>query len=284
MSANTADTPERIVSLQPSITSTLAGLGLLDRVVACTKHCAAVVPELDLSRISLVEDSWTADASQISAANPDMVIASVPYGPEAISQILKTGVRVLALSPRTLNDIFGDIATIARLMGVHERGQHLVEVMKSEITSVAAATVALPRPRVYCEEWGKPMLTSQPWVAGLVQAAGGRFVGEPASAALAETVCAFDPEAIVFAWCGAGDRVPAEKLVHERRWQQTSAARHGRVYVIADHFLTTPSAILTVGLRALAHAIHPDVFEWPPEFNGMQVMRTSGYQQSSKTG
>ena len=38
--------PQRIVSLQPSATVTLHALGLLDRVVACTKYCADVVPEV----------------------------------------------------------------------------------------------------------------------------------------------------------------------------------------------------------------------------------------------
>lgn len=280
--AKTGYTPERIVSLQPSITSTLAGLGLLDRVVACTKHCAAVVPELEVASSFIIDDSWTADATQIIAAKADMVMASVPYGPEAIAQILKAGVRVLALSPRTLNDIFGDIATIAALMDVTERGRHVVEAMQQEIASVRKRIAACPCPRVYCEEWGKPMLTSQPWVAELVQAAGGKFVGEPASATSADTICALDPEVIVFAWCGAGDRVPAERLVQERQWHNISAVRNGRVHVIADYFLTTPAPVLTVGLRALAHAIHPEAFEQAPELGGASVMRTSGEPHSSK--
>ncbi|HWG40828.1 MAG TPA: hypothetical protein VN658_09780 [Candidatus Acidoferrales bacterium] len=33
--------PQRVVSLQPSITVTLRDLGLLDRLVACTKYCVA---------------------------------------------------------------------------------------------------------------------------------------------------------------------------------------------------------------------------------------------------
>jgi ABC-type hemin transport system substrate-binding protein len=36
----------RIVSLQPSVTVTLAGLGALDQVVACTRYCKDVCPEI----------------------------------------------------------------------------------------------------------------------------------------------------------------------------------------------------------------------------------------------
>ena len=35
------------------------------------------------------------------------------------------------------------------------------------------------QPEGFCEEWGKPILASQRWVAELVEVAGGEFVGEP---------------------------------------------------------------------------------------------------------
>ena len=79
-------TVRRIVSLQPSATVTLRDLGLLDRVVACTKYCVDVCPEVgDGSRV-IVADSWTAQAEQILAARPDLVVASVPYQTEARSR------------------------------------------------------------------------------------------------------------------------------------------------------------------------------------------------------
>src|SRR5579884_2192353 len=109
-------TPRRVVSLQPSATVTLRDLGLLDRLVACTKYCADVCPEVaDGSRL-IVSDSWTAQAEQIIAAKPDLVIASVPYQLEAVAEILKAGVRFLGLAPRTLDDIYRDIATIAGVL------------------------------------------------------------------------------------------------------------------------------------------------------------------------
>lgn len=272
---------QRICSLQPSVTSTLHALGLLDRLVACTRHCAAVVPTIHLSVMAVVEDSWTADAEQIAAAKPDLVIASVPYRAESIAQILKSGTRVLALSPRTLNDIYGDVSTIAALLGVPERGEQVIAEMQRETNSIHASTAAFPRLRVYCEEWGKPMLIAQPWVAELVQAAGGEFVGEPGTATSADEIRASNPDVIVFGWCGAGDRVPAGKLIVERQWNRLAAVRNDRVYVVADHFLTTPAPILTFGLRALAHAIHPELFPSIPEFHGHEVMRTASGAPSS---
>src|SRR5277367_2663138 len=72
-------TPRRIVCLQPSATVILAAVGELDRVVACTKYCADVVPEIVHSSRLILADSWTANTEEIVAARPDLVIASVPY-------------------------------------------------------------------------------------------------------------------------------------------------------------------------------------------------------------
>ena len=56
-----------------------------------------------------------------------------------------------------------------------------------------------------------------------------------------------DPDVIVAAWCGAGDRVPLEKIIPKRGWEQTKAARNGRVYCINDEFLNTPASTLMQG-------------------------------------
>ena len=54
-------TPRRIVCLQPSATVILAAVGELDRVVACTKYCVDVVPEVARSSRAILADSWTAE-------------------------------------------------------------------------------------------------------------------------------------------------------------------------------------------------------------------------------
>src|SRR5208283_3278652 len=97
----------------------------------CTRYCADVCPEVaDGSRV-MVSDSWTAQRDQILAANPDLVLASVPYQLEAVAEILKAGVRFLGLAPRTLADIYTDIAAIAGIMGVSDRGQSVISGMQN---------------------------------------------------------------------------------------------------------------------------------------------------------
>lgn len=256
--------PQRIACLQPSATVILASVGELDRVVACTKYCADVVPQIqtearDVKRL-IIADSWTTKATEILAAKPDLVIAAVPYQETAVSEILKAGIRFLGLAPRRLDDIYTDIALIAATVGAGDRGDKVIRQMQTAIEDVRRQTASLPRKRVFCEEWGKPVIASQGWVAELVQAAGGEFMGKAGAQCSVDEIARQDPEVIIAAWCGAGDRVPLAKIIAERRWSDTSAARSGQVYCISDELLNTPAPTLLAGLCALAAAIHPEAF------------------------
>lgn len=256
--------PLRIVSLQPSVTVTLRDLGLLGSLAACTKYCLDVCPELRNTSTIIVQDSWSAKAEQIITGRPDLVIASVPYRMESLAEILKAGVACLCLAPHTLADIYKDTMHIARVAGAEAAGQNLVRRMKTEIDAVRnqvskTSDSKRSRPLVYCEEWGKPLILSQGWVAELVDAAGGTFFGEPGKHVSEEEVAAANPDVVIAAWCGAGNRVPLEKLAGRRGWEKTNAVRGGRVYCINDEFLNTPASTLIEGLKALAAAINPEL-------------------------
>jgi iron complex transport system substrate-binding protein len=253
-------TPRRIACLQPSATVILAAVGELDRVVACTRYCVDVVPEITAQSRTILADSWTANADQIIATRPDLVIASVPYQEKAVIEILKSGISFLGLAPKSLADIYADIAMIAGVVGANDRGEEAIARMQQRIEQVRARAAGLARPAVFCEEWGKPLIASQAWVAELVEAAGGEFLGAPGRQIAADEVARMNPDILIAAWCGAGDRVPLEKIVRDRKWQGTRAALTERIYCVRDEHLNTPAPTLLRGLDALAFAIHPELF------------------------
>ncbi len=125
------NTAQRVVCLQPSATVILNAIGRLDRIVACTKYCADVCPEVANSGRLIIADSWTAQSQQILEARPDLVIAAVPYQEKAVVEILKAGIRFLGLAPKTLADIYTDIATIAGAVGASEHGQTVIAGMQA---------------------------------------------------------------------------------------------------------------------------------------------------------
>src|SRR6202166_3111147 len=133
-------TPKRVVSLQPSATVILRDLGKLSCLVACTKYCMEVCPEIAGTRTAIVADSWTAQSEQISQLRPDLVIASVPYQEKAIAEIMKSGARFLGLAPKSLADIYGDIAAIAGIIDAREEGSRVIRRMQSDVELVLSRT------------------------------------------------------------------------------------------------------------------------------------------------
>ena len=262
--------PKRVVSLQPSATVILSSIGKLDCLVACTKYCVAVCPQVSRQGCSVISDSWTAHASEIAGARPDLVIASVPYQEKSVIEILKSGTTFLGFAPSNLTNIYKDIAAIAGVMGVPDRGETVIAQMQREIAAVRDQTRNLLRPTVFCEEWGKPIIASQAWVAELVEAAGGQFVAVPGSTMSSDDILNLDPEVFIAAWCGAGDRVPLPKVFHTRRWLEMNAFKSGRVYCVPDEYLNTPAPTLVAGLKALAAAIHPELF---PQVSSLRCIR-----------
>ncbi|HMH14340.1 MAG TPA: ABC transporter substrate-binding protein [Edaphobacter sp.] len=267
----------RIASLQPSITLTLAALDKLDYLCACTKYCIEAQPSLATRNLKILHDSWTADTDEILAAEPDLVIASVPYRMESLAAILKSGLSVLTLAPHNLKDIYNDIRLIASVVSAYGEGEALVARMKSSIEMVRQRSIARTQtPLVYCEEWGKPLIHSQSWVTELVEAAGGQYLGEPGTHTTPEAIAAADPDVLLFAWCGAGDRVPLEKVIAQRDWRDLRAVRERRVFCIPDEFLNTPGPSLLEGLACIAAATHPDLYLPHP-----RIIRLSEAEASS---
>ena len=248
----------RIVSLQPSVSIILDQLGKLDLLAGCTRYCLDAVPVLRSRQIAVVRDSWSTTVNELTALRPDLVIASVPYRQESLTAILKAGCPVLALAPHSLADIYQDIRLIGAVAGAQDQANRIVAAMDAEIGATTARFRGLgSAPVVYCEEWGKPLIHSQSWVRELVEAAGGTFLGEPGKITTADAVAACDPDIIVMAWCGAGDRVPVNRVVAMRGWQQMRAVRSQRIACVPDEWLNTPAPSLLKGLRAMVQILHP---------------------------
>ena len=262
----------RIAALQPSISLTLAALNRLDTLSACTGYCLEALPELATRNLHIVHDSWTADTEEIRHTQADLVIASVPYRMESLAAILKSGLPVLALAPHTLADIYKDIRLIAAIVTAQPEAETLIAGMQSTIESTRQRSAqGTQTPVVYCEEWGNPLIHSQPWIAELVEAAGGHFLGTPGAKTTPEAIAAADPDVLLFAWCGAGNRVPLDRVITQRNWHHLKAVQNRQVYCIPDQYLNTPAPTLLEGLACIAAAIHPQIH--PPHPHLIQLQK-----------
>lgn len=257
---------QRIVSMAPSATSILVAIGARRELVGVSKWCKDVADVSGLPEIA--GDCWhlsgAAEANESAATlmklRPTLIVGSVPFKAETVQKILALPVPFLALNPRTLNDIESDIRLLGGVSGKNERASELIFEMRGELRGISAiARKAKKRPRVYCEAWPNPRISSPPWVAELVEICGGKMAVRAGERVSDEDVARTNPEVIVLAWAATGAKSKPQQALRNPAWKEVSAVRERRVFAIRDELLNTPGPPLARGVKELLRALHPEL-------------------------
>ena len=254
MPRNKCRAPLRIVSLAPNVTSILLALKAGRLLVGVSKWCKDVAP---VGRRPQVGDCWKLDLRDVMRLKPTLLIGSVPFATETVHAILRQPVAFLALNPRTLSDIYSDVRILARLVSRAAGGEDIIRRMRHAFAQVANRVRHIrTRPRVYCEAWPNPRISSPPWVHELVEIAGGRPVVAPGARVTDDEIARANPDVIVLAWAATGDRANPQTALRNSAWKKVPAVKAGRAVVIRDELLNTPGPPLVRGVQALFRAIH----------------------------
>jgi iron complex transport system substrate-binding protein len=246
---------DQIVSLAPSVTSILLELGAGRGLVGVSKWCKDVA---DVGRRPQVGDCWKMNIEEVMRLKPTMLIGSVPFAPDTVAKILAQPVTFVAINPRSLADIQRDIRILGRMVNRAANAERLIRKMErafEAVTKAAWANSAGKRPRVYCEAWPKPRISSPPWVAELVAIAGGQMVVTPGQPVTDEEVAAAMPDIIVLAWAATGNKAKPASALRNPSWQNVPAVKNRRVFVVRDELLNTPGPPLMKGAAELLRII-----------------------------
>jgi iron complex transport system substrate-binding protein len=173
-------------------------------------------------------------------------------------------VRVLALSPFSVEEIFGSIAQVAEALGAGEQGRAVVERERERLAQVRHIAAGLRRPSVVMLEWMDPLFAMGNWGPELVEIAGGELLlgnrGQHSAAIPAELLREADPEFLIVAPCGFPlDRALAERAALESLpwWSELRAVRAGTV-AFADGNLFFNRSGMTISQTAeiIAEILH----------------------------
>lgn len=169
-------TPERIVSLVPSLTEACFDLGLRDRLVGVTDWC--VHPAAELTGLPRVGGTKNPDIEVIVGLAPDLVIANREENTLRTVEALEArGLRVWVTYPRTVAEgveLLRELAQLSPDRGVADRVAGAVE------SAFDAARRAQPpkRARVFCPIWRSPWMSvgADTYAADLLWLCGGANV------------------------------------------------------------------------------------------------------------
>lgn len=246
----------RIVSLAPDATSILFALGAQKNLVGVSKWCKDVAPVGNLHKVG---DCWALDVESVRKLRPDLLIGSVPFKPEVVSQLIELPCNFLALNPRSLAHIERNIHTLASLTNRATAAKKLINKMRRAFSQLKHPVIKrgtrAALPVVYCEAWPNPLISSPPWVAELVELAGAKFAVPAGQRVTDDQVAAAAPDLIVLAWTATSDRADPERTYNNPAWQNIPAIQNRSVVVIKDELLNTPGPPLIQGAQALFAAI-----------------------------
>lgn len=226
----------RIVSLLPSSTEILFGIGAGADVVGVTFECdypaeardrrivsTSSMPEgmgpreIDgfvAAALSRGEDLYRLSADALRELNPDVLVtqdlcAVCAVDVSVVEDALKyLGCRadVVTMDPHNLGEVFDSVLVLGSQTNRVEAARELVASMNSRVEAVRWAVAASAHPRVLVLEWTDPPFAPGHWIPEMVEIAGGVPVlgtaGEKSYRVTWEQVEAAEPDVVVCAPCG----------------------------------------------------------------------------------
>ena len=133
--------PARVVSLAPSITEIVYALGAADRLVGVCAQCNYPEAAAQLPRVG---GYLVPNVEAVVAARPDLVlVVPSPGNRDAVHAVERTGIRVVVVQDRTLEDLWTSMRTVAAALDLAERGEGLVTDVQRRLEAVRGRVAGL---------------------------------------------------------------------------------------------------------------------------------------------
>jgi len=259
-------TPQRIVSLAPSITETLFAIGAGDRVVGVTLYCDWPVEVKNLPKVG---QFTRFDIEKMLALRPDMVIATCDAPSETINhELTQYGIPALVVKAWTVEESIKTVREIGRAVGAERKAQAIAGDMERRLRKLRERLKDSPKVKTVLAYDREPLILAGPgtFADDIIRLAGG--VNAAADARLKyprysiERLVLRGPEVIIEAAHGGGYGDVARKraVAFWNGWPSIPAVKSGRIAVVDADIVSRPGPRIIEGLEAVARALHPELF------------------------
>lgn len=292
----------RIVSLIPSATEIVHGLGLAHALVGRSHECdyppqvkalpVCTEPKFDPSGSSGEIHDRVTDLLQsalsvyrvkteilealqpthiLTQAQCEVCAVSLADVEQAAARLVSSQPQIISLQPNRLTDLWSDFDRVATALGTS--AADLTAALQQRINRCTEVTRSLnpaERPTVACIEWIEPLMAAGNWIPELVHLAGGQSlfgaVGQHSPWLQWQDLIAANPDAIVIMPCGFDlERTgqEAKTLLRHPNWAELRAVQTDRVYITdGNQYFNRPGPRLVDSLEILAEILHPGLFQF----------------------
>ena len=292
----------KIVSLLPSATELVCGLGLRDQLVGVSHECdypVSVVglPILTSSRIPeglssseidrLVTDQLKNDEAlydlvmePLVELQPDLIVTQALCDVCAVSGndvakaigSLPGDPQVINLEPICLDDVLETVTLLAEAAQCVEQGQRYRAELQSRIDTVSERSTPLTdKPRVALLDWLEPLFDGGHWTPEIIALAGGIPVfgdkRQPSQRREWHELIVAAPDIIFIALCGFNverSLQDVEAFLKTEGFIELHRRTGTQVYLVdGNAYFSRPGPRLVDALEIMANALHPDIHPLP---------------------
>lgn len=257
--------PEKIVSVSPAETESLYAIGLDEEIVGVSDYDDYPEQVKDKPKMGSL---YTPNAEAIIAAEPDIVFTGISMDEAAVQKLRDLGIVIFKTDPKTIGDVMNNIEVYGQITNHQAQAQQVLEKMKSDIKEVQDKVASLAdtdKKQVYVE-------FSPGWTVGkgefmdeVIMWAGGVNVGGEAEGwyeISEEKIIDANPDVILYASDVVDNDKTLDQIIKARSgWNEITAIKNDQVISIDANLLSRPGPRVTEGLKEVAKAIYPDLFQ-----------------------
>ncbi|MCL2015884.1 MAG: ABC transporter substrate-binding protein [Defluviitaleaceae bacterium] len=257
---------ETIVSIMPSNTEILVGLGFGEKIIATDVFSADVA---GIAAEIAVLSADNIDMEYIISINPDIVIASDMLRfteDNPLAPLTAVGIAVVYVPiSSTISEIQRDIRFLGEIMSATAAAENIINEMNALITEISliAENIAAPR-TVYLEIEAAPFMFSVGngvFLHELLETAGAINIFADQNGWVSvtdEILLVANPDVIITNVSWLDD--PIAEIAARPGWEVLSAVQNGQIFQIDTNASSRPTQNITLALLELAAAIYPEYF------------------------
>lgn len=241
-----SQSPQRIVSLAPSLTKMVYLLGLQHQLVGCTSYCEEAVKD----KKSIVASAVEVNVEKVFLLKPDLVIATSLTKPATIEAFDKVGIKVNTFPmPKSYTEICSQFVEIANLTGKKALATSIVEKQQLRLKLIKQSILKGKKPKVFFEIGAKPLYTVIPntFMNDYISYSGGENIASDLKSGTIsrETVLIRNPDIIFIVTMGI---VGTEEKQTWDNYPNINASKNGKVFIIDSYKACSPNPVSFVDI------------------------------------
>ena len=290
----------KIVSLLPSATEIIAGLGLTDALVGRSHECdypSAIkdLPVCTKARLNSQKSScqidrdvkdliqqalsiYEIDIETLTKLQPthiitqdqcDVCAVNLPEVEKAIAQLTNCQPQVISLQPDLLNEVWDDITMVGQTLKVDSTS--VLNKLRDRLNYISDKVKDIDtKPTVVAIEWTDPLMVGANWIPELIEIAGGTPLlsvkGKHSPYISWSDLATANPDIIVIMPCGFDlerTAIESQLLTQNPHWKNLTAVKNNKVFITdGNAYFNRPSGRLVDSTEILAEIFYPKLFDY----------------------